>query len=121
MKKPPCARLGIRISPNASEKPDDSRNSNPPNAMLLRVWMIQNCMAIYLHRIVGRAKGMPERSEGASVPASVLIAIRCDSHGGHGARPWRDCPTSEQAPLPALRGDVRRTIAVHHSRFFAGG
>ena len=34
----------MRISPKASEKPDESRNSRPPNAMLLSVWTIQNCM-----------------------------------------------------------------------------
>src|SRR5437870_9884039 len=45
MKKPPCARFGMRISPKASEKPDERRNSRPPKAMLLSVWMIQNCMS----------------------------------------------------------------------------
>ena len=34
----------MRISPKASEKPDESRNSRPPKAMLFSVWMIQNCM-----------------------------------------------------------------------------
>ena len=34
----------MRISPKASEKPEDSRNSRPPKAMLFSVWMIQNCM-----------------------------------------------------------------------------
>src|SRR6266700_826585 len=117
MKKPPCARFGMRISPNASEKPDDSRNSSPPKAILLSVWMIQNCMAIYLRRVVGRAKRAPKRSEGASVPANAPVVVRRDTHRGHGAQPWCDCPASEQAPLPALRRDVRRTIAVHHSKF----
>jgi hypothetical protein len=86
----------------------------------LRVWMIQNCMVIYPHRVVGRAKRAPERSEGASVPANAPVVCR-DAHGGHGAQPWRDCPASEQAPLPTLRRDARRAIAVHHSKFFAGG
>src|SRR5437763_16463021 len=46
MKKAPCARFGIRIRPKISENPDDSRNSRPPNATLLSVWMIQNCHCI---------------------------------------------------------------------------
>ena len=44
MKNAPCARFGIRISPKISEKPDDNRNSSPPKATLLSVWMIQNCI-----------------------------------------------------------------------------
>src|SRR6266540_2041504 len=43
MKNAPCARLGIRIRPKISEKPDDNRNSRPPKATLFSVWMIQNC------------------------------------------------------------------------------
>ena len=34
MKNEPCIRLGMRIRPKMSEKPDDSRNSKPPSAML---------------------------------------------------------------------------------------
>src|SRR6516165_10132305 len=46
MKKAPCARLGMRIRPKISEKPDDNRNSRPPKATLFSVWMIQNCHCI---------------------------------------------------------------------------
>src|SRR5882672_9320146 len=46
MKNAPCARLGIRIRPKISEKPDDNRNSRPPKATLFSVWMIQNCHCI---------------------------------------------------------------------------
>src|SRR5262252_2588532 len=35
MKKEPCIRLGMRISPKIREKPEESRNSRPPSAMLL--------------------------------------------------------------------------------------
>src|SRR5215471_7439929 len=35
MKKDPCVRLGIRMSPKISEKPADSRNRRPPSVMLL--------------------------------------------------------------------------------------
>src|SRR5262249_17272314 len=34
MNSEPCVRFGMRISPKISEKPADSRNSRPPNAML---------------------------------------------------------------------------------------
>src|ERR1700704_5702455 len=44
MKNAPCVRLASRIRPKISEKPDDSRNSRPPNDRLLRPWMIQNCI-----------------------------------------------------------------------------
>src|SRR5690348_8976646 len=37
MKNEPCVRLGMRMRPKISEKPADSKNSNPPNAMLLTV------------------------------------------------------------------------------------
>src|SRR5690348_1156061 len=37
MKNEPCVRLGIRIRPKISEKPAESRNNKPPNAMLLTV------------------------------------------------------------------------------------
>src|SRR6266545_6452546 len=47
MKKAPCARLGMRISPKISEKPDDNRNKRPPKATLFSVWMIQNCHCIF--------------------------------------------------------------------------
>src|SRR6266508_3835341 len=46
MKNAPCARLGMRISPKISEKPDDNRNKRPPKATLFSVWMIQNCDCI---------------------------------------------------------------------------
>src|SRR5215510_276516 len=35
MKKEPCIRLGMRISPKISEKPEESRNRRPPSAILL--------------------------------------------------------------------------------------
>jgi hypothetical protein len=44
MKKAPCVKLAIRINPKINEKPDASRNNNPPRARLLRLWIIQNCM-----------------------------------------------------------------------------
>src|SRR5262249_40151830 len=44
MKTAPCARFGMRIRPKISEKPEDRRNSRPPKATLLRVWISQNCI-----------------------------------------------------------------------------
>src|SRR5262249_48327233 len=35
MKKDPCVRLGIRMSPKISEKPADRRNRSPPSVTLL--------------------------------------------------------------------------------------
>src|SRR3954470_6047185 len=34
MKKEPCIRFGMRISPKISEKPAERRNSKPPSARL---------------------------------------------------------------------------------------
>src|SRR6266446_1041682 len=44
MKRAPCVRLAMRISPKMSEKPAASRNSSPPSARLFSVWITQNCM-----------------------------------------------------------------------------
>src|ERR1700746_3213888 len=44
MKTAPCARFGMRIRPKIREKPEDSKNSRPPKATLLRVWISQNCI-----------------------------------------------------------------------------
>ena len=44
MKKAPCIRLGMRISPKISEKPEDSRNSRPPSAMLFTAKVSQRLM-----------------------------------------------------------------------------
>src|SRR5262245_58144807 len=43
MKSPPCVRLAILIRPKISENPAASRNSSPPSARLLSVWMAQYC------------------------------------------------------------------------------
>src|SRR3954470_15755873 len=43
MKSAPCVRLAIRISPKMSENPAARRNSNPPSARLLSVWIAQYC------------------------------------------------------------------------------
>ena len=44
MKKEPCIRLGMRIRPKISEKPEDSRNSTPPSATLFTVRVSQRFM-----------------------------------------------------------------------------
>jgi hypothetical protein len=43
MKRPPCVRFAILIKPKISEKPAARRNSNPPSARLLSVWIAQYC------------------------------------------------------------------------------
>src|SRR5215470_12532027 len=58
MKNAPCARLGIRIRPKISEKPDDSMNNRPPKATLLSVWMIQNCHCMGVRRSRERTRGL---------------------------------------------------------------
>src|SRR2546425_12829100 len=57
MKRAPCVRLAIRISPKMSEKPADSRNSRAPSARLFSVWMTQNCslgLQVFRRREVAR-------------------------------------------------------------------
>src|SRR5262245_29854337 len=48
MKKEPCIRLGMRISPKIREKPEDSRKSSPPRARLLMArmaaWAAVSCV-----------------------------------------------------------------------------
>src|ERR1700682_1357510 len=76
MKKPPCARFGMRISPKASEKPDESRNSSPPKAMLLSVWMIQNCIEDYARCHLSPQAGRGEECTAcADITASVSLQI----------------------------------------------
>src|SRR5580765_5894585 len=45
MKNEPCVRLGMRINPKISEKPADSRKSNPPNVTLLTASTTQRFIA----------------------------------------------------------------------------
>jgi hypothetical protein len=49
MNNAPCVRFAILISPKMSENPAASRNSSPPNARLLSVWIAQYCRG-YLSR-----------------------------------------------------------------------
>src|SRR5262245_46685805 len=48
----PCVRFAIRIRPKISEKPAARRNSNPPSARLLSVWIAQYCRSVL--QVVGR-------------------------------------------------------------------
>src|SRR5262245_8709144 len=64
MKKDPCVRLGIRMSPKISEKPADRRNRRPPSVTLL--------IASTSHRFIARggARRAPiDRRAGARRPA----------------------------------------------------
>src|SRR2546427_1392059 len=56
MKKEPCIRLGIRISPKMREKPDESRNSRPPSATLFTAKVSHRLMCQYslLLEVLGR-------------------------------------------------------------------
>src|SRR5215831_3703262 len=99
MKKAPCARFGIRIKPKINEKPDDSRNSRPPNATLLSVWMIQNC--IFGFRLGERSEGC-----GESGLTRQLILLR-----------QRWTPGSSPGVTRGCADGCER----YGSRFFAGG
>ena len=57
MKKAPCIRLGMRISPKISEKPADSRNSRPPSAKLLIARM--TACADVICCIIGKVTSSP--------------------------------------------------------------
>src|SRR5215475_13698402 len=46
MKKEPCVRFGMRISPKISEKPAESRKRRPPSVMLLTASTSQRLMAV---------------------------------------------------------------------------
>src|SRR5947209_20605135 len=74
MKNPPCARFGIRIRPKISEKPDESRNSSPPKATLLSVWMIQNCHCM-TSQLLLRALLSPGGEGGTQCLAAALGAV----------------------------------------------
>ncbi len=70
MNSEPCVRFGMRISPKISEKPADSRNSSPPNVMLLTASTSQKVMCAEVPRLamsinaagaVGGARGVDRR------------------------------------------------------------
>src|SRR6187401_3507849 len=67
MKNEPCIRLGMRIRPKMREKPDDSRNSKPPSAMLFTV-KVSHRLMFSLSPLAGR--GNSHRPDACS--ASVL-------------------------------------------------
>src|SRR5688500_2698785 len=111
MKNAPCARFGIRIRPKISEKPDDSRNSRPPKATLLSVWMIQNC-----HCIDGPQDGLSEAIPIASFSRrdSLVPSFARSNDGYRFAQPilW---------VLPNACCWVGVLAQDYGSRFFAGG
>ena len=93
----------MRISPKTSEKPEDSRNSRPPKAMLFSVWMIQNCMDCSLSpRAVRRAQ-----------PKCMPQARSTCTAGVSGER--------RGSAMLALAGCTACGHDAAHSKFFAGG
>src|SRR5436305_8848106 len=116
MKKPPCARFGMRISPKASEKPEESRNSRPPKAMLFSVWMIQNCMEPVMFFPLSRLRErVPARSAGGRGRLSAYHTCGPSS----GVADWRLLGR----PLPSGRGETRRGGGglQYGSKLFVGG
>ena len=74
MKKEPCIRLGMRIRPKISEKPEESRNSKPPSAMLFTAKVSHRLMQVDL---VARHPTVDPEAIGAArtgTRASVLPA-----------------------------------------------
>src|SRR5262249_19656684 len=105
MKNAPCARLGIRIRPKISEKPDDSRNNRPPKATLFSVWMIQNChcmLAFARWQIPVLAAVTAGRG-----PAALLFRKRSTPRSSPGGDGWGARP-AEKLHLQILR---RRIVA----------
>ena len=62
MNSEPCVRFGMRISPKISEKPADSRNSNPPKVTLLTVSTSQKVMAEVFPRSSSLTTAVNERA-----------------------------------------------------------
>ena len=105
----------MRISPKASEKPEESRNSSPPKAMLFSVWMIQNCISYALCHS-GRAR--------------LRAGTRSHKHGWFDVAPIRvilmrmarrQLSQLRGARAPFARRPRERITRSAHSRFFAGG
>src|SRR5579871_2126 len=87
MNSEPCVRLAIRISPNMSEKPAASRNSRPPRARLLRVWMttkyaLPSCANTADSMRCSRRTRRPHR--GPARAGSLQVACRRVVAGVHG-------------------------------------
>ena len=95
----------MRIRPKASEKPEESRNSRPPKAMLFSVWMIQNCIAASSFRPRAIARGPESITTGGSMwhgqSVSAIFVVMDSGLTGF---------------QPAPRND-----SGAHSKFFAGG
>src|SRR4029434_5839945 len=83
MKKKPCVRLGMRISPKISEKPADSRKRRPPSVMLLTASTSQGPMAVErrsaLHgRIVTRVHRLGQEPLLVVGPELAHLGVRLD-------------------------------------------
>src|SRR5258708_37154076 len=105
MKRAPCVRLAMRISPKMSEKPAASRKSRPPSARLFSVWMTQNCslgLQVARRREVARVQRVLEELLRVVGPELAHVGIGVD-HAVH------------QAPVLALHladVDVADDVAV---------
>jgi hypothetical protein len=68
MKKEPCIRLGMRIRPKMSEKPDESRNSRPPSATLFTANVSHRLIEAGLVRALHR----PATERRARIPLPLM-------------------------------------------------
>src|ERR1700750_155978 len=113
----PCVRLGIRISPKMSAKPDDSRNNSPPNVMLLTVSDTQKFIYAFALRASCPEQFLsviPGRREAAD-PESILRSV---GDYGFRVRSLRSRPgmtvTGGERPSPVSR--LQRRIVARIDR-----
>src|SRR5262245_65610217 len=83
MKNEPCIRLGMRISPKISEKPDDSRKRRPPSAMLLTAKVSHKLMGALLDPVAaGAARGSCHLSHAPGCPPIPVRGLVFEVLGG---------------------------------------
>src|SRR5262245_20775558 len=122
MKNEPCIRLGMRIRPKISEKPDDSRNSTPPSARLLIARMA--ACADVMEVIISR--GGPSREANTSLELRRRVPHRplppCGGGTGRGVLRFRhNCATPLPIPPPQGGREEAAAPALLHCKQCARG
>src|SRR6267142_3083230 len=82
MKKEPCVRFGIFMSPKINENPAESRNSRPPSVMLLTASTTQRFMTFRFERRLCRRNPFPGggREGAAEAPSRFQRRIVAGVH-----------------------------------------
>src|SRR6266700_1640332 len=104
MKKAPCNRLGMRIRPKISEKPDDSRNRSPPRARLL-IARIAACADVICVIIGWRVS--------SQTGSKLTPTWRMDTDMAH---VWKDGPATGTAGLPLPIGAIGERVGVRGNK-----